>query len=137
MQIDFRRTGRFGPAEKDAGQQLGHAEGLDHIVVRPHIQGLDLFRLPVTGGDDDGGHLLGQVAELLQHLQPIHVGQPQVQEDQVRAVGEEQGQALLAAGGGDGLIVVGGEGAADKVADGVVILDDQDGAFFRHGSFPP
>ena len=34
-----------GPAEggADAGQQLGHAEGLDYIVVRPHVQGLYLL----------------------------------------------------------------------------------------------
>mgnify|MGYP000936738658 CR=1 FL=1 len=57
----------------DPGQQLRHAEGLDHIVVRPHVQGLDLLRLPVPGGDDDHRHLPGQAAELAEDLQAVHI----------------------------------------------------------------
>ena len=124
----------LGPAEggPDAGQQLRHAEGLDHIVVRPHVQRPHLFRLPVPGGDDDDGHLPGQAPELGQNLQAVHVGQTQVQQHQIGAVGEEQGQAFLAGVGGDGAVVVGAQGPADEVADGPLVLDDKNGLFFVH-----
>lgn len=114
------------------GQQLRNAKGLDDIVVRPHVQGLYLLRFPVPGGDDDDGGLLGQAAELPQYLDPVHVRQPQVQQDQVRPMGEVEGQALLSGEGGNGLIVVGAQGAADKIADGMLILDDKDHTFFIH-----
>ncbi len=128
-----------GPAQggADAGQQLGHAEGLYHVVVRPHVQGLHLLRLPVPGGDDDDRRLPGQAPELGQDLQPVHIGQAQVQQHQVRAVGEEQGQPLPAAEGGDGLVVVGGQGPADEVADGPLVLNNQDGLSVSHGWSPP
>ena len=116
----------------DAGQQLRYAEGLDHIVVCPHIQRPNLFRLPVPGGDDNNGHLPGQAPELGQDLQAVYVGQSQVQQDQIRLVGEKQGQPFFPAGGRDGLIVAGVEGAADKIADGPLVLNDQYHTFFIH-----
>ena len=123
-----------GPAQGGAhpGQHLRHAEGLDDVVVRPHVQGLHLFRLPVPGGDDDDRGLLGQAAELLKDLHAVHVGQPQVQQDQVGAVGEKQGEPLLPAEGRNGFIVVGVQRPADKVADGALIFDDQDHTFLIH-----
>ena len=68
------------------------------VVVADH-QTAGKGRLGRSWQDAPGQSLL---ASWLLKSQPVHVGQPQVQEDQVRAVGEEQGQALLAAGGGDG-----------------------------------
>ena len=47
-------------------------------------------------------------------------------------MGEVEGQALLSGEGGNGLIVVGAQGAADKIADGMLILDDKDHTFFIH-----
>ena len=87
--------------------RANNSEGFDDVVVRPHVQGLHLLRLPVPGGDDDDGGFLGQTAEFLEYLDPIHVRQAQVQQDQVGPVGEIEGQALFPGKGGNGLIVVG------------------------------
>ena len=129
----------LGPAQggADPGQQLRHAEGLDHIVVRSHVQSPDLLRLPVPGGDDDHRDLPGQVPELGQDLQTVYVREPQVQQHQVGAVGEEEGQALSAGIGRDGPVVIGGQGPADEIADGPLVLDDEDGMFFDHSAISP
>ena len=115
----------------DAGQQFGGAEGLDQVVIGAVVQGLHLVVLVVAGGDHHHGQV-GPLADGLQHLHAVHVGKAQVQDYHVRAVGGDHGQGLLAGTDDDGVEAVGGEDHGDKVADGLLILHDQDFVFNLH-----
>ena len=115
----------------DAGQQFGGAEGLDQIVVGAVIQGLYLVVL-VVAGRNHHHRQIGPLADRFQHLHAVHVGQAQVQDDHVRAMGGDHGQGLLAGADNDGVEAVGGEDHGDKVADGLLILHDQDFVFNLH-----
>ena len=55
-----------------------------------------------------------------------------IQDDHVRAMGGDHGQGLLAGADNDGVEAVGGEDHGDKVADGLLILHDQDFVFNLH-----
>ena len=115
----------------DARQQLGGAKGLDQIVVGAVIQRLHLVVLVVAGGY----HHHRQVRPLahgLEHLHAVHVGEPQIQHDHIGAVGGDHGQSLLAAADNDGIEAVGGEDHGNKVADGLLVLHDQDLVFNLH-----
>ena len=80
----------------DAGHQLAHAERLGHVVVRPDLQTDDLVDLVCFGRQhqDRHVHLLAQHAA---HLDPVHAGEHQVQDQQI---------GLLAAGGSNAFLAV-------------------------------
>ncbi len=74
----------LGAAHRRAqpGQQLVHAERLGDVVVGPGVQGLDLLVGGVPGGEHQDRHP-GPAAQASDHLDAVHVGEPQVQDDDV------------------------------------------------------
>ena len=66
----------------DSGQQLGQAERLDQVVVRPRVEGEHPFRLLAPGGHHDDRHL-GPLPQLAADVHTIAIGQAQVQQDHV------------------------------------------------------
>ena len=115
----------------DAGQQLRRAEGLDQVVVRAVVQRLHLVMLVVAGGDHHHRQV-GPLADGLQHLYAVHIRQAQIQHDHVGTVGGDHGQGLLAAAYHDGIEAVGGQDHGNKIADGLLVLYDQDFIFDLH-----
>ena len=82
---DHRLAVALGAAHHglDAGDQLVLVEGLGHVIVGAEAQGLDLgLDDGVAGQDQDGGLHLGD-AQRLQHFEARHVGQLQVENDNV------------------------------------------------------
>ena len=74
------------------GQQLTGAEGLGDIVVGTKVEGLDLILLGGAGRqDDDGGQIL--LPDGAYGVQTVPVGQAEVQDDEVRVIGDEHGHA--------------------------------------------
>ena len=92
----------------DAGQQLRGAKGLHQIIVGAIVQRLHLIVLMVAGGDHHHRQV-GPLADGLQDLHAVHIRQPQIQHDQVGAVGGDHGQGLLPAADNNGVVAVGGE----------------------------
>ena len=115
----------------DAGQQFRRAEGLHQIVVCAVVQGLHLVMLVISRGNHHHRQI-GPLAHGLQHLHAVHVRQSQIQHDHVRAMGGDHGQGLLATADDDGVVAVGREDHGDEVADGLLILHDQDLVFNLH-----
>ena len=74
--------GRVAQRHAHARQQLAHAEGLGHVVVGAGVERGDLVALLAARGEHDDRHLapLPQPAD---HLQAVHIGQAQVQNDDV------------------------------------------------------
>ena len=84
----------------DAGLELGHAEGLGHVVVGPAVQRRHLAVLGAAGRQDDDGDL-APLADPLGHGQSVEVGQPEVEDDDVRGDQGGLGDPLLAVGRGE------------------------------------
>ena len=109
----------------DARGQLAVAERLGDVVVGAEFEAHDLVDLVVAGGHHDDR----DAAALPQPPADLDAGQAghhQVEQDDVRAVPVEQGQPLLAVGGGEDLEALLGEHVAQGVAIGRLVLDDQD-----------
>ena len=90
--------GRMVQRHPDARQQLFDPERLGQVIVRAFIQGAHLIPFAVAHRKDDDRHL-GPLPQLLAHLDPVHIRQAQVEDDQVRRLGRRQGQPLFAPGG--------------------------------------
>ena len=95
----------------DAGLELGHAEGLGHVVVGPAVEGGHLAVLAAAGRQDDDGHL-APLADPPAHRQAVEVGQAEVEDDDVGGGEGGLGDALLAVGRGDHLVAAGLEARA-------------------------
>ena len=120
-----------------AGQQFAGAEGLGDVIIGTQIQRFDLIHLVGAGREHhDGGHIL--LPHGTDEFQPVPVRQAQIQNDQIRVVGGEQGQAHGTGMSHQSLIIVGGEQRFDKAADICLILYDQDLEFvIAHLLHPP
>ena len=69
----------------DAGDELLEAERLGHVVVAAERQAADLVLGRVARGEEDDRHAAALGAEPLGDLEALHVGQHDVEHDQVRA----------------------------------------------------
>ena len=76
------------------------AEGLRDVVVGAHLQAADLVHFGVTGAEHDHGHV-GEFADLLADLEAVHIGQDDVEEDEVRLVLFDVRECVLAGRAGD------------------------------------
>ena len=90
MLADLQRglAGRCGAAGggADAGQELVDAEGFGDVVVGSGVQGFDLVGAAAAAGqhDDRGG---GPAAQAVDDLDAVHVGQAEVEHDEVGRLG--------------------------------------------------
>ena len=86
----------------DAGDHLLEAEGLGDVVVAADRQALDLVAHVVARGEEQDRRGQPGVPEPSRHGEAVHVGQHDVEDDEVGAHGlclVERGGAVL--GGGD------------------------------------
>jgi hypothetical protein len=109
----------------DARVELRRAERLDHVVVGARVEHGDDLGLVVAGrGDDDRDP--ADPPQHPQHRGAVDVGQPEVEDDDVRTTAD----GVLEAGqpgrrGRDGVAAL-GQPAHERGADRRVVLDDQD-----------
>ena len=120
---------RMPQGHADARQQLGGAEGLGDVVIRTQIDSLHLVRFMGSGRKHNHGRG-SPLAHGAEQGVAIHIRQAQVQKDQIRAMGCDQGQGLCAGGGLHHLVLVGGENGAQQLEDAFFILHNQQ--FDRH-----
>src|SRR4029079_7381516 len=67
----------------DTGDDLLEAERLGDVVVATHGQALDLVVDPVTRRDEDDGQVPAGLAQPPGDLEPVHVGEHDVEDDEV------------------------------------------------------
>ena len=115
----------------DAGDELLHLKGLDHIVVRPHLQALDAVEHLALGRQHDDGHLAG-LPDLGADGPAVHHRQHDVQQDQVRHLLLELLDGLSAISGDADIKALLHQIHMDQIADVAVVLYDQDIA--AHGA---
>ena len=88
----------LGPADDglDAGLQFFAVEGLGHIVVCPETKAAQLAFCIVRACQDQDRRIDARKAQVTQNLHPVHVGQVQIQQDQVIVIKLGQIDAFLA-----------------------------------------
>src|SRR6267143_340013 len=127
------RLGRLGgPAQHRAyaRRDLARGERLEHVVVGAKLQADHAVRLLVTAGEDDHGHVtpLPQRAE---EREPAPVRQHEVEDHEVGAVRETA--RLAQRGGLFDLEAVAPERESEALADGRLIVDEEDRCHLRQG----
>ena len=70
----------------DPGDDLGQREGLGDVVVAPDGEARQLVLQRVAGGQEEHRHPQPVGAEAPRHLEPVEVGQHDVEDDEVGRV---------------------------------------------------
>ena len=98
--VSSRRELAIGPAHMGAnsGEQFTQPEGLGHVVVSAHLQPQHLVDLVALRGEDDDRLAQAGLAHLAAEVKAGTIGQPKVEEDQVR-IGGARVRRSAAAGG--------------------------------------
>ena len=113
----------------DAGHDLLEAEGLGDVVVAAHREPLDLVLDRVTRGDKDDRQQPAGLPQPAGHLEPVHVGEHDVEDDEV---------GVVLRGAGDRRPPVAGHGhveagepqrGREQLTDVGLVLDDEERGF--------
>jgi hypothetical protein len=116
--VRFRRPPCHSPNPRE---QLAEPERLGEIVVGAHLEPDDLVDLLALGGDHDDGH--GRPGtQLAAHRQAVHVGQADVEQDEVGLASRQR-----RAPGGRALDVESfpPEPFGERLGDRVLVFDEQ------------
>mmetsp|Transcript_15321 Transcript_15321/g.36556 ORF Transcript_15321/g.36556 Transcript_15321/m.36556 type:complete len:272 (-) Transcript_15321:132-947(-) len=106
------------------GQQLGHTEGLDQIVIGAGVERLDLALFTVAGRQHQHRGLR-PAAKLANEIEPIAVRQPEVQHHQLRPARGRVDQAALQARRLEHLQALAFQRQAHETPDLRLVLDHQ------------
>ena len=128
-------AGREGPAENrlDAGDQFLRRERLDHVIVGPHLQAADPVVLAAAGGQEDDRPGRVAAAQFGQHLEAVALGEHDIEQDQIDAVGGRFAKPRRAVGRLGHLVAAQPERIRQAAANGGFILNHHDSSF-RHDS---
>ena len=121
-----RRTSALQPR-----QQFFHVEGLGHVVVGAGVDALHLVAPAVAGGQQQHRHRLAGAAPFLEHRQPVHLRQADIEHHRVIGLGVAEEVSLLAVEGDVDRIAALGQGVLDlPVEIGVVFNNENAHLFF-------
>ena len=119
-------AGAAADERAQAGDQLFGLEGLGEIIVGARIEARDLVRPAVARGEHEDGHVLAFLAPLVEHGEPVHLGQAEIEDDGVIGfVGAEE-MTVLAIGGEIDRIARAFERRAELPPQIGFVFDDQD-----------
>ena len=122
---DGRRRGGAAQDRADAGDQLARVERLREVVVGADLEADDLVDVVVARRQHQDRHRARR-AHVAADLEPVHVGQVEVEQDQRRARADGLLLRLRAVDGAvdrvAGLLEIG----ADEARDVGFVLDDED-----------
>ncbi len=109
----------------DARQQFDESERLHQIIVGAEFQALDAIVHGVARAQDQHRRAGLAVADLLQHAEAVHVGQHQVENDQVVLGGVDQFDGGGAVAGHIHRVSGALQAAGQEVLDAFFVLDDE------------
>jgi hypothetical protein len=118
--------GRQPMAERgaDPRQHLLGVERLGDIIVGAEIERGDLVLGLVARRDDDQSR--ARRLDQRHQLQPVAIGQPEIEQHRVRLVDLQRRQRLARGLGLDGSIAGAGDRGAEQPPDRALVIDDQD-----------
>ena len=116
--------GLLAEADLDSRDQLLEKVGLGHVIGGAEIEALE-SRGQIALGRQDDHREVGALADLAQHVEAVHLGEHQIQDD---AAGLEVDQALAHAGAGRHQLdqpTLFPEATDQVSGDGGIVLDHQ------------
>ena len=108
----------------DARHEFRDAERLRQVIVGAGIERGDLVALLPARGDDDDRHGAPR-AQSVDHFEPVHVRQAEVQQHDIRPATRGQRQAFLPGRGLVERVAVAAERRPQEADDRRLVLDDQ------------
>ena len=109
------------------GDQLGGGERLGEVVVAAELEAEHAVDLAVARGEEDHRDLR-RLAQTPAHLEPVDVGQADVEHDQAGMVGADRLEPRFARRRLEDAVAVAGEVEVDEVGDVGLVVDHDDGA---------
>ena len=119
-------------------EQLLDRKRLGQIVVSTGIERADFVRILAARRDHDNRHAR-PCAHRLHHLDAVHIGQAQIEQHNARRLRRGGGDGGMGGLHGHMAQAVRLERSNNKIANGRVVLNDQDERFYgrvRHGATP-
>ena len=110
----------------DGVERLAEVKRLGEVVEGAVLDGADGGGQVAEGGDDDDGSVARQLAQPAERGQAVHARQTHVEEDGVGLALGGQLERLLGGGGRRRGMALGGQGALQRPADRLLVIDDQD-----------
>jgi hypothetical protein len=121
-----RRLGGAAPEQgPDPGEELGQPEGLGDVVIGARVEADDGVHLVGAGGEDQHGNGVPFGPDPPAHLEPVELGQADVQQDEVGPVRQravEGGRPVLR---DLHLVALPAQRAGQRLGDGGVVLGEQ------------
>src|SRR5664279_6582477 len=116
------------PADRpQPSEQFIDAERFGDVVIRPGIQGLHLVTAAGTSGKHDDRHSR-PATQPPDHLDTVHIGQPEVEDDDVGYVRRGVGQGVPAVGRRADVVAAGGQIDPQRPQELRFVVDDEDPA---------
>ncbi len=119
------RTAGAPQDRADAGVQLADRERLGHVVVGAALERLDLARL-LAASREDHDRRRRFAPDAPEDADPLHVGQAQVEQDEIRPARLPAFDRRPAVRGRHDVVAAGRHVAPQRLASRLVVLDEQD-----------
>ena len=107
-----------------ARQEFLHAERLGDVVVCAEIQRFDLGGLVAAAREHDNGHVFALSPDFAQEIEPLHVRQPEIEDDEIGRLCHQL-ERRLGIWRVDGLVALRAQSHAQQFADWRLVVDDQ------------
>src|SRR5256885_5015352 len=117
----------------DPRRDLARRERLEHVVVGADLQADHPVRLLVAAGEDDHRDVAAR-AQRTEEIEPVPVGQHQIEDEQIDFAGESA--RLPERGRLRNLEPVAPKGEGETLADGGLVVDEEDGRHRVYGGAP-
>jgi hypothetical protein len=120
------------PQERpNAAPELADRERLRDVVVRTDLQTEHLVDLVVAGRQHDDGNG-AQGTHAAAHLEPVHPGEHEIQNDEIGMIGGKALEGFLPAPRLDDLVSLPLERVGQELLNGLLVVDEQNGRGARH-----
>jgi hypothetical protein len=104
--------------------EFSHAEGLRDVVVRSAIEGVDLAAF-VAGGREDNDRHVAPLTNALSHNQAVHIGQANIEHDQIGGRKGSLRESALSVHRGHDLVALGFESEAQCSQQRGIVIDHE------------
>ncbi|AYF01309.1 hypothetical protein PY32053_01682 [Paracoccus yeei] len=130
---DHRLAVALGTADDrlDAGDQFIPIKWFGHVIVSPEAKAAQLAFRVVRAGQDQDRRVDAGHADLAQDFHPVHVGQVQVQQDQVVVIELGQVDAFFAHVRPIDVVIGMGQHQFDAARGGRIVLDKKNSHFVK------
>src|SRR5206468_2944409 len=107
--LSIRTRNRSSKLHTDPGQEFAEPERFGDVVVSPRVEPDDDVDLVGSGRENDDRRAWRGASEVSADLQPVDVGQAEVEDNEVRSTGGGRGEGVMAACDPLDVVSVGGQ----------------------------